>query len=241
VRSLDIDDTKSASRGNDIYDDDSFSVAYSFALVTEGTLLGEYEDGRSDVVDVSSLSAPSTWNDSQTISSRDIENNMGRSTPKNNEHEKYHQDAVSEPSVFQSFSRPSSGQFAQYSSLPMPIDISTMPEPKSKSKGGTALNEERKKCANETSERVISKTASSLRPLRTKNGKIIDKDLALSLGFSEEEYVEMVTCSGVKEKCDQGIDSSEDRIELKRTSSLKNFTNQIISLKRSISDSKIKL
>jgi len=78
VRSLDIDDTKSASRGNDIYDDDSFSVAYSFALVTEGTLLGEYEDGRSDVVDVSSLSAPSTWNDSQTISSRDIENNMGR-------------------------------------------------------------------------------------------------------------------------------------------------------------------
>ena len=82
--------------------------------------------------------------------------------------------------------------------------------------------------------------SSSSRPLRTKNGKIIDKDLALSLGISEEEYAEMLTSSSVNEKVGLGFNFSEDRIELKRTSSLKNFTDQIISLKRSISDSKIK-
>jgi len=245
VRSLGTEEVRSISRlSNDMYDEDSFAATYSLALVTEGTVLGEYEDGQRDVIDVvtSTKMQLSTWNDSNSISSGHVENNMGVGSLKSSEHKEIQQEAVhisSSSSLFHSIS--SSDPFASCSSLPIPIDISVMPEAKSKPKE-TVLDERMKIFVKGT---LVQKSAgkerkSSSRPLRTKNGKIIDKDLALSLGISEEEYVEMLTSTESIDEDDLEVDSNEDKIELKRTSSLKNFTNQIISLKRSISDSKIK-
>lgn len=245
VRSLGTEEVRSISRlSNDMYDEDSFAATYSLALVTEGTVLGEYEDGQRDVIDVvtSTKMQLSTWNDSNSISSGHVENNMGVGSLKSSEHKEIQQEAVHIPSsssLFHSIS--SSDPFASCSSLPIPIDISVMPEAKSKPKE-TVLDERMKIFVKGT---LVQKSAgkerkSSSRPLRTKNGKIIDKDLALSLGISEEEYVEMLTSTESIDEDDLEVDSNEDKIELKRTSSLKNFTNQIISLKRSISDSKIK-
>ena len=89
VRSLGTEEVRSISRlSNDMYDEDSFAATYSLAQVTEGTVLGEYEDGQRDVIDVvtSTKVQLSTWNDSNSISSGHAENNMDVGSLKSSEH-----------------------------------------------------------------------------------------------------------------------------------------------------------
>jgi len=182
----------------------------------------------------------SAWDDSFTISSKGRKD-IGLNMPKSIGYEEIKQKEVQINSSFSSSSsKLPSDPFAPCSALPIPIDISTMPELKSKPSTRETQNEVWKDMPSQASKLSSQRISSPLRPLRTKNGKIIDKDLALSLGLSEEEYVQMVSSSDTTKKCTLAKESFE-RIELKRSCSLTNITNQIISLKRSISDSTIKL